>query len=201
MLLTWSFCLFLQQSDLLDRLSGAHNWYMYSCSHAKPAFCNVCREMLSGTSKGLSCEGMNNDISRVYLMFWGKHCWQVCFWMPLLNKLTVCFSMSLVNCISKREILYAMCVVVTFIANIKTTSKHLKPTVLADFTIFQKFQNYPKEHVHLKALQNYLGCYHYKNQIVSGKSWSTKSYQSSPMISVCLKSLLVLAYSTTILPA
>lgn len=44
------------QSDLLDRLSGAHNWYMYSCSHAKPTFCNVCREMLSGTSKGLSCE-------------------------------------------------------------------------------------------------------------------------------------------------
>ncbi|KAJ7392786.1 hypothetical protein OS493_010445 [Desmophyllum pertusum] len=43
------------QSDLLDRLSGAHNWY--SCSHAKPTFCNVCRDMLSGvTSKGLSCE-------------------------------------------------------------------------------------------------------------------------------------------------
>lgn len=43
------------QSDLLDILSGAHNWY--SCSHAKPTFCNVCRDMLSGvTSKGLSCE-------------------------------------------------------------------------------------------------------------------------------------------------
>lgn len=43
------------QSDLLDRLSGAHNWY--SCSHAKATFCNVCRDVLSGvTSKGLSCE-------------------------------------------------------------------------------------------------------------------------------------------------
>ena len=47
----------LQQSDLLDRLSGAHNWY--SCSHAKATFCNVCRDVLSGvTSKGLSCEGV-----------------------------------------------------------------------------------------------------------------------------------------------
>ncbi|PFX32475.1 Diacylglycerol kinase eta [Stylophora pistillata] len=43
------------QVDLLDRLSGAHNWY--SCSHAKATFCNVCRDVLSGvTSKGLSCE-------------------------------------------------------------------------------------------------------------------------------------------------
>lgn len=39
---------------------------MYSCSHAKPTFCNVCREMLSGTSKGLSCEGMNNDVEFIW---------------------------------------------------------------------------------------------------------------------------------------
>uniref|UniRef100_A0A452ULF6 Diacylglycerol kinase n=1 Tax=Ursus maritimus TaxID=29073 RepID=A0A452ULF6_URSMA len=32
-----------------------HNWY--ACSHARPTFCNVCRESLSGvTSHGLSCE-------------------------------------------------------------------------------------------------------------------------------------------------
>ncbi|XP_067037295.1 diacylglycerol kinase delta-like isoform X1 [Acropora muricata] len=43
------------RSDLLDILSGGHNWY--SCSHSKPTFCNVCRDLLSGvTSKGLSCE-------------------------------------------------------------------------------------------------------------------------------------------------
>lgn len=138
MLLTELFCLFLQQSDLLDRLSGAHNWYMYSCSHAKPAFCNVCREMLSGTSKGLSCEGMNNNISRVSLMFRGKHCWQVCFCMPLLNNSTVYFSMSLVNCISKHQILCYVCC--GQVANVKTTSKHSKPTILTDFTIFQNFK-------------------------------------------------------------
>uniref|UniRef100_A0A803V8I8 Diacylglycerol kinase n=1 Tax=Ficedula albicollis TaxID=59894 RepID=A0A803V8I8_FICAL len=33
-----------------------HNWY--ACSHARPTYCNVCREALSGvTSHGLSCEG------------------------------------------------------------------------------------------------------------------------------------------------
>lgn len=32
-----------------------HNWY--ACSHARPTYCNVCREALSGvTSHGLSCE-------------------------------------------------------------------------------------------------------------------------------------------------
>ncbi|XP_035532314.1 diacylglycerol kinase eta-like [Morone saxatilis] len=32
-----------------------HNWY--ACSHARPTFCNVCREALPGvTSHGLSCE-------------------------------------------------------------------------------------------------------------------------------------------------
>ncbi|CAH1781221.1 unnamed protein product [Owenia fusiformis] len=38
-----------------DMLSGQHNWY--ACSHARPTYCNVCREALSGvTSHGLSCE-------------------------------------------------------------------------------------------------------------------------------------------------
>ena len=37
-------------------MSGLHNWY--TCSHARPTYCNVCREALSGvTSHGLSCEG------------------------------------------------------------------------------------------------------------------------------------------------
>ena len=38
-----------------ERLNGAHSWYV--CSHARPTFCNVCREALNGvTSHGLSCE-------------------------------------------------------------------------------------------------------------------------------------------------
>ncbi|XP_051825144.1 diacylglycerol kinase kappa [Antechinus flavipes] len=38
-----------------DHFSSTHNWY--TCSHARPTFCNVCRESLSGvTSHGLSCE-------------------------------------------------------------------------------------------------------------------------------------------------
>lgn len=40
----------------MDHFSGTHNWY--ACSHARPTYCNVCREALSGvTSHGLSCEG------------------------------------------------------------------------------------------------------------------------------------------------
>lgn len=40
----------------MDHFSGMHNWY--ACSHARPTYCNVCREALSGvTSHGLSCEG------------------------------------------------------------------------------------------------------------------------------------------------
>lgn len=40
----------------VEHFSGTHNWY--ACSHARPTFCNVCRESLSGvTSHGLSCEG------------------------------------------------------------------------------------------------------------------------------------------------
>ncbi|XP_050417388.1 diacylglycerol kinase delta isoform X2 [Patella vulgata] len=36
-------------------MSGLHNWY--ACSHARPTYCNVCKEALSGvTSHGLSCE-------------------------------------------------------------------------------------------------------------------------------------------------
>uniref|UniRef100_A0A674C8E4 Diacylglycerol kinase n=1 Tax=Salmo trutta TaxID=8032 RepID=A0A674C8E4_SALTR len=39
----------------MEHFSGMHNWY--ACSHARPTFCNVCREALSGvTSHGLSCE-------------------------------------------------------------------------------------------------------------------------------------------------
>ncbi|XP_018419452.1 PREDICTED: diacylglycerol kinase delta [Nanorana parkeri] len=39
----------------VDHFSGMHNWY--ACSHARPTYCNVCREALSGvTSHGLSCE-------------------------------------------------------------------------------------------------------------------------------------------------
>nr|CAD7194555.1 unnamed protein product [Timema douglasi] len=38
-----------------DFLSGHHHWY--ATSHARPTYCNVCREALSGvTSHGLSCE-------------------------------------------------------------------------------------------------------------------------------------------------
>ncbi|XP_038631178.1 diacylglycerol kinase eta isoform X2 [Scyliorhinus canicula] len=39
----------------MEHFSGMHNWY--ATSHARPTFCNVCREALSGmTSHGLSCE-------------------------------------------------------------------------------------------------------------------------------------------------
>lgn len=42
-------------SDQHDFLSGHHNWY--ATSHARPTYCNVCRDALSGvTSHGLSCE-------------------------------------------------------------------------------------------------------------------------------------------------
>lgn len=196
MLLTELFCLFLQQSDLLDRLSGAHNWYMYSCSHAKPAFCNVCREMLSGTSKGLSCEGMNNNISRVYLMFWGKHCWQVCFCIPLLNKLFDCV-LFYVSCKLHFKASNIMLCLLWSNCKRKNNIKTFKTYYLNWFHNFSKFQNCPKEHVDLKALQNYLGCYHYKYQIVSGKSWSTKSYKSSLRYQF---EIIVGAFSTTILP-
>ncbi|KAM9701156.1 LOW QUALITY PROTEIN: diacylglycerol kinase delta-like, partial [Menidia menidia] len=39
----------------MEVFSGTHNWY--ACSHARPTYCNVCREALGGvTSHGLSCE-------------------------------------------------------------------------------------------------------------------------------------------------
>ncbi|EDL92147.1 similar to diacylglycerol kinase, delta 130kDa isoform 1 (predicted), isoform CRA_f [Rattus norvegicus] len=55
----------------MDHFSGTHNWY--ACSHARPTYCNVCREVLSGvTSHGLSCEGKKAAFvkgdGRIYLM-------------------------------------------------------------------------------------------------------------------------------------
>ncbi|KAG8144734.1 hypothetical protein E2320_013182 [Naja naja] len=49
-------CTLLQASQFnMEHFSGMHNWY--ACSHARPTFCNVCREALPGvTSHGLSCE-------------------------------------------------------------------------------------------------------------------------------------------------
>ncbi|CAG0883357.1 unnamed protein product [Darwinula stevensoni] len=39
----------------LEFLSGQHHWY--ATSHARPTYCNICRDALSGvTSHGLSCE-------------------------------------------------------------------------------------------------------------------------------------------------
>ena len=54
------FSLYLQpNTDHHEVLSGQHNWY--ACSHARPTYCNVCKEALSGvTSHGLSCEGMTS---------------------------------------------------------------------------------------------------------------------------------------------
>ncbi|XP_044751269.1 diacylglycerol kinase eta isoform X2 [Coccinella septempunctata] len=44
-----------QTQDQTDLLSGRHHWY--ATSHARPIYCNVCREALGGvTSHGLSCE-------------------------------------------------------------------------------------------------------------------------------------------------
>ncbi|XP_025079180.1 diacylglycerol kinase delta-like isoform X4 [Pomacea canaliculata] len=43
------------QTSHSEMMSGQHNWY--ACSHARPTYCNVCRDALSGvTSHGLSCE-------------------------------------------------------------------------------------------------------------------------------------------------
>lgn len=52
----------------MEHFSGMHNWY--ACSHARPTFCNVCREALSGvTSHGLSCEGGHPGVSWA---IWGE---------------------------------------------------------------------------------------------------------------------------------
>ncbi|XP_069681666.1 diacylglycerol kinase eta isoform X7 [Periplaneta americana] len=46
---------YYEAGDHHDFLSGHHHWY--ATSHARPTYCNVCREALSGvTSHGLSCE-------------------------------------------------------------------------------------------------------------------------------------------------
>uniref|UniRef100_A0A3Q1FF04 PH domain-containing protein n=1 Tax=Acanthochromis polyacanthus TaxID=80966 RepID=A0A3Q1FF04_9TELE len=47
----------------VEHFSGMHNWY--ACSHARPTFCNVCKDSLSGvTSHGLSCEGKKHRRTR-----------------------------------------------------------------------------------------------------------------------------------------
>ncbi|XP_060578778.1 diacylglycerol kinase delta-like isoform X3 [Ruditapes philippinarum] len=49
------FCCIQGNDTQREMMSGLHNWY--TCSHARPTYCNVCREALSGvTSHGLSCE-------------------------------------------------------------------------------------------------------------------------------------------------
>ncbi|ODN01907.1 Diacylglycerol kinase delta [Orchesella cincta] len=46
---------FYETGDHSHLLSGAHVWY--ATSHARPTYCNICREQLCGvTSHGLSCE-------------------------------------------------------------------------------------------------------------------------------------------------
>uniref|UniRef100_A0A672GVR0 Diacylglycerol kinase n=1 Tax=Salarias fasciatus TaxID=181472 RepID=A0A672GVR0_SALFA len=51
----WLILLFQASQFNMEHFSGMHNWY--ACSHARPTFCNVCREALPGvTSHGLSCE-------------------------------------------------------------------------------------------------------------------------------------------------
>ncbi|XP_052669841.1 diacylglycerol kinase delta-like isoform X6 [Harpia harpyja] len=56
LLLSLQGCAFQQATQFnMEHFSGMHNWY--ACSHARPTFCNVCREALPGvTSHGLSCE-------------------------------------------------------------------------------------------------------------------------------------------------
>uniref|UniRef100_A0A8C7Y5C6 Uncharacterized protein n=1 Tax=Oryzias sinensis TaxID=183150 RepID=A0A8C7Y5C6_9TELE len=59
MLCTWNLSASFSSCRLffnVEHFSGMHNWY--ACSHARPTFCNVCKDSLSGvTSHGLSCEG------------------------------------------------------------------------------------------------------------------------------------------------
>ena len=56
--------LFHQVSEQLALFSGQHNWYV--CSHARPTYCNICRDVLSGVaSNGLSCEGQLFSKSQV----------------------------------------------------------------------------------------------------------------------------------------
>ena len=40
----------------MDNFTDGHNWY--ACTHNRPTYCNVCREVLSGVmNHGLSCDG------------------------------------------------------------------------------------------------------------------------------------------------
>ncbi|GLV41416.1 uncharacterized protein CBL_06646 [Carabus blaptoides fortunei] len=51
------------EPDQPDFLSGYHHWY--ATSHARPTYCNVCREALSGvTSHGLSCEVCKSKVHK-----------------------------------------------------------------------------------------------------------------------------------------
>ncbi|KAJ8954354.1 hypothetical protein NQ318_011026 [Aromia moschata] len=51
------------EPDHPDCLSGQHHWY--ATSHARPTYCNVCREALSGvTSHGLSCEVCKSKVHK-----------------------------------------------------------------------------------------------------------------------------------------
>ena len=72
----WPLTFLLLQSTQysMDHFSGMHNWY--ACSHARPTYCNVCREALSGvTSHGLSCEGNRRE---THLLFnQGEICWEM----------------------------------------------------------------------------------------------------------------------------
>ena len=41
--------------EALQHLEGQHSWF--ACTHARPTYCNVCREALHGVAwHGLSCE-------------------------------------------------------------------------------------------------------------------------------------------------
>lgn len=51
------------EPDQPDCLSGQHHWY--ATSHARPTYCNVCRDALSGvTSHGLSCEVCKSKVHK-----------------------------------------------------------------------------------------------------------------------------------------
>ena len=60
-------------ADHHEMMSGQHNWY--ASSHARPTYCNVCRDALSGvTSHGLSCEGTGQTTTGLWMPDM-EHCW------------------------------------------------------------------------------------------------------------------------------